>query len=75
MVEASVLARLLGIRLLTLHAPVVLTPADVKPPPPSARAFSGGSRHLRAGGGGRRLADAVRSIDEGAAILDEARGG
>jgi hypothetical protein len=73
-VEASVLARLLGIRLLTLHATVLLTPADVRPPP-YARSFSGGSRPLRAGGGGRRLADAVRNIDEGAAILDEARDG
>lgn len=72
------MARLLGIRLLKLDATVVIVPADAtapqfaphdsRPPtrprssgPPSAGVVSGS------------LADAVQRINEGAAILDEAR--
>jgi len=65
LVEASILARVLGVRLLTLDATVVLAPADVGEPaaPPPA----GSSR----GHGG--LAEAVRSIDEGARVLARTR--
>jgi hypothetical protein len=84
-VEASILARLLRIRLLTLDATVVIVPADVTarwPAPPdvqgrtSARSdrAAGTSPPARSDAGGRRsLAEAVRTIDEGAAILAEAR--
>jgi hypothetical protein len=67
LVEASILARLLGLRLLTLDVRLVLVPADVSVPPrrshpPSARLVPG-----------RGLADAVRSISEGAELLAESR--
>jgi hypothetical protein len=61
-IEASILARLLGLRLLRLDATVVLAPAEVtrrrnRPPPP----------------GTPLLARANREIDEGADLLAEAR--
>jgi hypothetical protein len=63
LVEASILARVLGLRLLTLDVTLVLVPADVSAPSPvSARPVPG-----------RGLADAVRSISEGAELLEEAR--
>lgn len=65
LVEASILARVLGIRLLTLDATVVVVPADV-PPAVSPRARSSPAV-------GRGLADAVRSINEGAELLADAR--
>ena len=75
-VEASVLARLLGLRLLRLDATVVVHPADVLRAPPQdlgePRARSGAGRGVPTPGA-RGLADAVRSIDEGAALLAEAR--
>jgi hypothetical protein len=79
-VEASILARLLGIRLLRLDATVVVVPAAVTAPPSGPRdrqrlasAPRAGVPRTRSGAAGHRLADAVRSIDEGAAILAEAR--
>ncbi len=81
LVEASILGRVLGLRLLTLDVTLVLVPADVSPPaPPSApRELPAGASPRRNGppqvrpvpGGG--LADAVRSINEGAELLAEAR--
>jgi hypothetical protein len=63
LVEASILARLLGLRLLTLDVTLVLVPADVSAPSTvPARPVPG-----------RGLADAVRSISEGAELLAEAR--
>ena len=67
LIEASILARLLGIRLLTLDATVVLVPADVTGPSPASR-----DSRVRASTG-RGLAEAVRSINEGAELLAEAR--
>jgi hypothetical protein len=58
LIEASVLARVLGLKVLTLDAKVMLLPA-------APRTSSGAI--------GRGLADAVRSLDEGAAILDDTR--
>jgi hypothetical protein len=81
-IEASILARLLRIRLLTLEATVVVVPADVTahwsaPPDVQGHASArpaGTSPPARSEAGGRRgLAEAVRTIDEGAAILAEAR--
>jgi hypothetical protein len=79
-VEASIVARLLGIRLLKLDATVVIAPADVTAPSPAARdplarppARSLDARPNRSGEVGRGLAEAVRSIDEGAALLAQAR--
>ncbi len=78
-VQASVLARLLGIRLLRLEAIVVLAPAD-QAPPSAPRVVAGrtsarppGLPPRRPGVAGRGLADAVRSIDEGAELLAQAR--
>lgn len=81
-VEASVLARVFGIRLLTLHADVVIAPAETVAAPhrqyghdgstaPPLEARSLPSAPSRAVGGG--LADAVRLIDEGAASLAATR--
>ena len=80
-VEASVLARLLGIRLLKLDATVVLVPADVttssaSPDGLPARAFPRAAGDpVRSELVGGRLAHAVRSIDEGAELLAESRRG
>ncbi|MEP6953026.1 MAG: hypothetical protein ABI950_03050 [Solirubrobacteraceae bacterium] len=64
-------ARVLGVRLLTLDATVVLTPAEVAPraASPSAR------RPRRRVAVGRSLAEATRQIDEGAALLAATRNG
>ena len=60
LVQASVRARLLGMPLLRLDATVVLMPAAITAP----------SSALAAGNG---LADAVRSINEGAEVLARVR--
>lgn len=83
LVEASIQVRLLGIRLLTLGATVVLVPAEATGPssahpypprrPIRASSRSNGSPHVRSEAAGRRLAEAVRSIDEGAEALAKAR--
>lgn len=86
LVEASILARVLGIRLLTLDATVMLVPADVTAPssephsssalhdsPARTPARSSDVPRAQSGAVGRGLADAVRSINEGAALLAEAR--
>jgi hypothetical protein len=59
LVQASVRARLLGIPLLRLEATVALVPASI----------TASSSGIAAGG----LADAVRSINDGAEILAEVR--
>lgn len=77
------MARLLGIRLLKLDATIVVVPADVtaRPAAPHASprpalapapapAMPPARRPGTVGGG---LAEAVRRIDEGAAILAEVR--
>ncbi|HKG01836.1 MAG TPA: hypothetical protein VKB03_01535 [Conexibacter sp.] len=82
-VEASILARLLRLRLLTLDATVVIVPAEV-----AARSEARGraaARPARSAGalppgrsqpsGRRGLAEAVRTIEEGAAILAAGRRG
>src|SRR6185295_10575455 len=63
-VEASVLARLLGIRLLRLDATVLVVPADARSPSSPARVSQARSDPPRG-----RLAQAVRSIGEGAELL------
>jgi hypothetical protein len=60
LVQASVRARLLGIPLLRLDATVVLMPAAIRAP----------SSALAAGNG---LAEAVRSINDGAEVLAQVR--
>jgi hypothetical protein len=78
LVEASVTARLLGKRILTLDATVALVPAEVRvaAPPVQDRAAHAHARSSvysrgRAGSVGLRLADAVRNLDEGARLLAE----
>ena len=61
LVQASVRARLLGLPLLRLDATVVLMPAAITTP----------SSALAAGNG---LAEAVRSINDGADVLAQVRG-
>jgi hypothetical protein len=81
LVGASITARLLGLRLLTLDAKVALVPAEVAvtarrvrkparvpvPAPPSADARG----RTDAIGPRRGLADAVRDLNEGARVLAE----
>lgn len=79
LIQASVLGRLLGLRILRLEATVVLVPADVEGPadaplrsqPRLPRAPE--RLPAREGPRGRGLADARRSIDEGAHLLAESR--
>jgi hypothetical protein len=80
LVEALVLGRVLGVKLLTLRASVVLAPAEVTAASSAQRALgirpdrppsrTAPVRRLAAGSG---LAEAVRRIDEGAELLAEAR--
>jgi hypothetical protein len=79
-VEASIVARLFRMRLLRLDATVVIAPADVTTPTaarhdsrprPSARSL--GVPPHRPGPAAGRLAEAVRRIDDSAAILAEVR--
>jgi hypothetical protein len=65
LVEASVVGRVLGVRILRIDAVVLLSPAV--PPPVSATPAP--SVRPRPG----RLAGALRSIEEGAELLAEAR--
>ena len=74
------MARLLGLRLLTLDATVTLVPADLTArssspgaSPTGTSARPAGVPPARSGAVGRGLADAVRSINEGAELLAEAR--
>ncbi len=76
LLEASVLAHILGVRLLTLDMTVVLVPADVavpssmpRDPPMRPAARPSGVSAARSGATGRGLAEAVRSINEGAELL------
>lgn len=78
LVEASVRARVLGIPLLRLEATVALVPAEFATPSPAAHgpparpsARSSGAPPAGSANGG--LAQAVRSINEGAAVLAEVR--
>ena len=80
--KASIVARLLRIRLLTLEATVVIAPADVTAPSPASpgvaarRPSTPSPRALpaRSAASGRRgLAEALRTIDETTAILDQVR--
>jgi len=80
LVEASVVARLLGMRLLKLDATVVLSPADVTRRSAAPRVLpaveSRPAPHIspsRPQPAGRGLAEAVRHIKEGEELLAEAR--
>jgi hypothetical protein len=81
LVEASVLGRLLGVRILTLRASVVLAPAEVTAASSAhhdlvVRAAARSSPVVptrRPSVAGHGLAEAVRRIDEGAELLAEAR--
>lgn len=77
-VEASVLARLFGLKLLKLDATVLVLPADgesssapslvLHTSPIPRRQTTGNSA-----ADNRRLADAVENLNEGARLLEEAR--
>jgi hypothetical protein len=81
LVQASIRARVLGIPLLRLDATVALVPAGITAPSsaphePQAHASkrSSGVRPTRSGEApGYGLAEAVRSINEGAELLAEVR--
>ena len=80
LVDASLHARLLGLRLLTVDATIVLVPADVAgtsrtahpaPQGPAPRPL--GPAPSRSVAAGPRLAQAVRTINEAAELLAETR--
>lgn len=80
LVEARIRARLLGIRILTIDATVVLAPADVAAPsvaahdpPQRASVRPSGISWNRSAATGHRLADAVQSINEGMELLAATR--
>jgi hypothetical protein len=80
LVEASLLARVVGIKLLTIDATIALVPADIRASssaapvaPARASGRSGAVAPQRSRVAGRGLAEAVRSIDEGAELLAEAQ--
>ena len=80
LVDASVHARLLGLRLLTVDATIVLVPADVTATSPAAHAVAGrpaprssSPAPRRSVAAGPRLAQAVRTINEAAELLAETR--
>jgi hypothetical protein len=86
LIEASIAARLLGMRILTLNATIALVPADVTTATPAVqdrgprqdrvsyvpRRSSGDSRG-RSGAAKYNLADAVRNLEEGARLLADAQ--
>ena len=79
LVDASIHARLLGLRLLTVDASIVLVPADVTGTSPAAHPpaqrppRSSALVPRRTVAAGPRLAQAVRSINEAAEVLAETR--
>jgi hypothetical protein len=80
LVDARIRARLLGIRLLTIDATVVLAPADVSAPsvaahdpPQRASVRSSGISRNRSAATGLGLAEAVQSINEGMELLAATR--
>jgi hypothetical protein len=76
LVEASILARLLGVKVLKLDASVLVVPAEAEPVTSAAHDVDQRLPARRRGAGNARrqgLEVAVRSLDEGAAILAEAR--
>ena len=80
LVDASIRARLLGLRLLTVDATIVLAPADVRTTSPTAHSAPkrpapqlSGPGPRRSVAAGPRLAQAVRSINEAADLLAETR--
>jgi hypothetical protein len=76
LVDASIHARLLGLRLLTIDATIVLVPADVAGTSPAAHPAAPrplGPAPRRSVAAGPRLAQAVRTINEAAELLAETR--
>jgi hypothetical protein len=80
LVEASIAARLLGMRILTLDATVALVPADVTAATPVVQdraahepPRSSGNSRGHPGSVGQGLAGAVRNLDEGARLLAAVR--
>jgi hypothetical protein len=80
LVDASIHARLLGLRLLTIDATIVLVPADVAGTSPAAHPAAQrpaprplGPAPRRSVAAGPRLAQAVRTINEAAELLAETR--
>lgn len=76
LVEASIRARLLGVPLLKIEATIVLVPAQttgrsaaLHEPPARASGRSSGVPPTRTAPAGRGLAEAVRSINDGARLL------
>ncbi|MGI8572083.1 MAG: hypothetical protein ACR2L9_05570 [Solirubrobacteraceae bacterium] len=74
------MARVLGIRILTLDTTVVLVPADVsgsssapRDLPTRASARTSAVPSTLSGAAGHRLAEAVQNINEGAELLATAR--
>ena len=82
LVEASLLARVMGVKLLTIDATVALVPADITASSSAVHVTPDGvpgrSRAIapeRSPVAGQGLAEAVRRIDEGAELLSRAQRG
>jgi hypothetical protein len=79
LVEACIRARLLGMPLLKVEATIVLAPAGLRAPTSAARdlpissARPSRAASTRSGDSREGLAEAVRTINEGAELLAEAR--
>jgi hypothetical protein len=73
-VEASVSARLLRVRLLVIDANLVIAPAQVKARAPTGRPAVAEPCQTRARAIGAGLAAAERCLSEGAATLARSRG-
>jgi hypothetical protein len=75
LVDACIRARLLGIPLLKIEASIVLAPAGLTGPPPagSSRPVRAASPPSRLRESRERLSEAVRTINQGAEILADAR--
>jgi hypothetical protein len=80
LVDASIHARLLGLRLLTVDASIVLVPAELSASSRAARPSaqrraprSSAPAPTRSVAAGPRLAQAVRSLNEAAEVLAETR--
>jgi hypothetical protein len=77
LVEASVLARLLGLRLLTVEVTALLAPAELRAGPAVRDERAGAPKPVapvrRTAGARHGLAGAVRDLDESARLLAQAR--
>jgi hypothetical protein len=73
LVDARIVARVLGLKLLTVDASVALLPASANGRSPAGHEVSRGYRRRELRGARGTLGDAVRRLDEGRQVLDRAQ--